>query len=515
MTRRRVRDDAGARARTRHGGSSLAGALVGFAFLAKELQAFLVLPGVRARVPHRRAARGSVAGMWQLHPARAQRRSSAGGWWVAIVSAVAGVVASVHRRLAEQQLLERALRVQRLRPAHRQRDRQRRRRRPRGSGGGQWGPTGWTRLFNDAFGGQASWLIPAALILARRRARVDAACDRAPTARVPRWCCGAAGCSSPASRSASARGSSTSTTRSRSRPRSARWSASAACSMWRHRDHAVRARVALARERRRHRVVGGRAARPHARLDARARTPRAHRRDRRRRSRCSFPIAHDARRASRSRSRRSCVGLLAPAAYTLVDGPPVPERRASRSPARRSGSVAVAGGRRRSARWPRRRRLRPGRATGPSDRRAPPTGTGGIPGGGHGGRAGRRRRWRRHGRAAQRQPGRRAARASCSRTAATATAGSRRRSAPTTRRATSSPRASRSWRSAASTAAIPPRRSPSSRSTSPTARSTTSSAVAAASAAAGPAAAWPRRQHVERDLDLGHGELHRPAPSTA
>jgi 4-amino-4-deoxy-L-arabinose transferase-like glycosyltransferase len=32
-------------------------------------------------------------------------------------------------------------------------------------GGSQWGPTGLTRLFNASFGGQASWLIPAALVL--------------------------------------------------------------------------------------------------------------------------------------------------------------------------------------------------------------------------------------------------------------------------------------------------------------------------------------------------------------
>ncbi len=31
-------------------------------------------------------------------------------------------------------------------------------------GTGRWGPTGWTRMFNDAFGGQISWLLPAALI---------------------------------------------------------------------------------------------------------------------------------------------------------------------------------------------------------------------------------------------------------------------------------------------------------------------------------------------------------------
>ena len=31
--------------------------------------------------------------------------------------------------------------------------------------GSMWGPTGWGRLFNASFGGQISWLLPAALIL--------------------------------------------------------------------------------------------------------------------------------------------------------------------------------------------------------------------------------------------------------------------------------------------------------------------------------------------------------------
>ena len=107
----------------------------------------------------------------------------AAGWWVAIVQLYAGVATSLHRRVAEQQLLERAVRLQRLRPAHRQRDGQRRRWRRRWPGS-QWGPTGWTRLFNDSFGGQASWLIPAALLLLGGRARVhvDAAAHR-PHAR--------------------------------------------------------------------------------------------------------------------------------------------------------------------------------------------------------------------------------------------------------------------------------------------------------------------------------------------
>ncbi|HEY3834009.1 MAG TPA: glycosyltransferase family 39 protein [Acidimicrobiia bacterium] len=33
------------------------------------------------------------------------------------------------------------------------------------TGAGMWGPTGWYRMFNSDFGGQASWLIPCALVL--------------------------------------------------------------------------------------------------------------------------------------------------------------------------------------------------------------------------------------------------------------------------------------------------------------------------------------------------------------
>ena len=45
----------------------------------------------------------------------------------------------------------------------------------RGPGGpgttGRWGATGWTRMFNSQFGGEASWLLPAALAPARDRTR--------------------------------------------------------------------------------------------------------------------------------------------------------------------------------------------------------------------------------------------------------------------------------------------------------------------------------------------------------
>ena len=93
--------------------------------------------------------------------------------------------------------------------------------------GGRWGPTGWLRMFNDSFGGQISWLMPAALLLlvaglvwTLRRPRTDR--TRAALAAVGRL----AG-HHRRSCSASVRASSTSTTRSRWPRRSARSSASA------------------------------------------------------------------------------------------------------------------------------------------------------------------------------------------------------------------------------------------------------------------------------------------------
>jgi 4-amino-4-deoxy-L-arabinose transferase-like glycosyltransferase len=51
-----------------------------------------------------------------------------------------------------------------------------------GGGGSMWGPTGWYRMLNDAFGAQASWLLPTAMVLlaaglwlTRRAPRTDRA----------------------------------------------------------------------------------------------------------------------------------------------------------------------------------------------------------------------------------------------------------------------------------------------------------------------------------------------------
>ena len=78
---------------------------------------------LRPRLPDRRADRRSWRRIWQHRARWAWRCSSRAGWWVAIVELVAGVEPALHRRLAEQQRARPDLRLQRLRPAHRQRDR--------------------------------------------------------------------------------------------------------------------------------------------------------------------------------------------------------------------------------------------------------------------------------------------------------------------------------------------------------------------------------------------------------
>ncbi len=83
--RRRVRDRPG-RGERRDEVAGVAGVFVGFGFLAKMLQALLVVPGVRAGVP--------IAGppklgrrVWQLLLAGAALVASA-GWYVAVVELV-------------------------------------------------------------------------------------------------------------------------------------------------------------------------------------------------------------------------------------------------------------------------------------------------------------------------------------------------------------------------------------------------------------------------------------------
>ncbi|MDQ1447459.1 MAG: hypothetical protein QOC79_430 [Actinomycetota bacterium] len=137
------------------------GVFVGFGFLAKELQAFLVLPAfglvyLFAGPPQlaRRIGHVVLLGVTTL---------AAGGWWVAIVglwpaSSRPYIGGSQNNsfwnvlfgyngfgRLTGQESGS-------VGGA------------PQGAAG-RWGATGLTRMFNAAFGGQISWLLPAALVL--------------------------------------------------------------------------------------------------------------------------------------------------------------------------------------------------------------------------------------------------------------------------------------------------------------------------------------------------------------
>ncbi|HVV58013.1 MAG TPA: glycosyltransferase family 39 protein, partial [Gaiellaceae bacterium] len=156
---------------------ALAGALIGFAFLTKMLQALIVVPGfalvylLAAPTPLRRR-------LLQLLAAGGALVASA-GWWVAIValwpaSSRPFIGGSQHNSILE--LVFGYNGFGRLTGNE------------SGSvvgGGGQggpgaWGPTGITRLFGAEMGTQASWLLPAALIAIpvllvawRRRPRTD------------------------------------------------------------------------------------------------------------------------------------------------------------------------------------------------------------------------------------------------------------------------------------------------------------------------------------------------------
>ena len=141
---------------------SLAFALVGLGFLTKMLQAVLVLPAfglvylVAAPNPLRK--RDRPAG--RRH---ARCSSPSFGWWIAIVELLPASARPYVGGSQDNSVLSLIFGYNGF---------------GRltgnetgsvggggGNGGGMWGETGWLRLFNSEFGGQASWLLPAALVL--------------------------------------------------------------------------------------------------------------------------------------------------------------------------------------------------------------------------------------------------------------------------------------------------------------------------------------------------------------
>ncbi|MEV7502050.1 glycosyltransferase family 39 protein [Streptomyces sp. NPDC093018] len=145
-----------------------AGAAIGLAFLAKTLQAFLILPplavvyAVCAPVPLKKRLGQLAAATLAL--------VVSGGWWVAIVELWPAASRPYIGGSQHNSFLELTFGYNgfgRLNgeetgsvggggapggggP---------------GGGGGMWGSTGWDRMFNSEVGGQISWLLPAALIL--------------------------------------------------------------------------------------------------------------------------------------------------------------------------------------------------------------------------------------------------------------------------------------------------------------------------------------------------------------
>ena len=131
-----------------------AASMVGLGFLAKMLQAFLVLP-VFALVYLITAAAPLRRRLWQLVLAAGALVVSA-GWWVAIVALVPASARPYVGGSQHNSVLELALGYNGLS-------------RLNGSEAGGLGNTnreaGWGRVFATEMGGQISWLVPAALIM--------------------------------------------------------------------------------------------------------------------------------------------------------------------------------------------------------------------------------------------------------------------------------------------------------------------------------------------------------------
>lgn len=135
----------------------LAGGAVGFAYLAKMLQAVLVLPAFGLVYllfgPPKLGKR-----LWQLAAAGGAMIVAA-GWWVLAVELWPDGSRPYIGGTQDNSVLELTLGyngVGRLTGEETG---------SVGGGGGGWGETGWLRLFGADMGGQSTWLFPAALLL--------------------------------------------------------------------------------------------------------------------------------------------------------------------------------------------------------------------------------------------------------------------------------------------------------------------------------------------------------------
>jgi 4-amino-4-deoxy-L-arabinose transferase-like glycosyltransferase len=138
----------------------LAATLVGFAFLTKMLQAFLVVPAfglvylIAAPVSLRR--RIAQLGI------EAAVMVAASGWWVAIVQLIPAADRPYIGGSQDNSILNLIFGYNGF---GRLTGNESGSVGATGVTGSMWGPTGLDRLLNSSFGGQVSWLLPAALIL--------------------------------------------------------------------------------------------------------------------------------------------------------------------------------------------------------------------------------------------------------------------------------------------------------------------------------------------------------------
>ncbi|MET8598854.1 glycosyltransferase family 39 protein [Streptomyces althioticus] len=138
-----------------------AGVAVGFAFLTKTLQAFLILPALAAVYavcapvrPRRRCVQLALAAVALV---------VSGGWWVAVVELWPASSRPYIGGSQNNSFLELTFGYNGL--GRLNGDETGSVGGGGGPGGGGWGETGWDRMFNEEIGGQISWLLPAALIL--------------------------------------------------------------------------------------------------------------------------------------------------------------------------------------------------------------------------------------------------------------------------------------------------------------------------------------------------------------
>ncbi len=138
----------------------LAGALVGFGFITKMMQAFLILPAmaivylIAAPTPLRRR-------LWQVVVLGFSTLVAA-GWWVAAVALTPAADRPYVGGSQNNSILNLIFgyngfgRLTGSEAGHVG---------GLGRGGSMWGPTGLTRLFNSSFGNMMSWLLPGALLM--------------------------------------------------------------------------------------------------------------------------------------------------------------------------------------------------------------------------------------------------------------------------------------------------------------------------------------------------------------